>query len=128
MLIDITDLLGKPYKAHGRGPNGFDCYGLVIEVEKRLGHSMPDLYRKLSETDNWETDIHNVSFTSGMTGMKKTDTPLFGDVVLFFDNKGRIHHSGVYLKNDDFIHCNKYGVHISKVQTYSLRSEVYTWK
>ena len=33
MLLDIDDLLGVPYKVHGRGPDSYDCYGLVIEVE-----------------------------------------------------------------------------------------------
>lgn len=128
MLIDINDLLGKPYKAHARGPKEYDCYGLVIEVEKRLGHEMPDLYKRLSERDEWELDPHNKDYSAEMSGMIKTDKPKFGDVIIFFDNKGRIHHTGVYLKNDDFIHCNKRGVHIIKVQDYGKTWEVYTWK
>ena len=126
MLLDINDLLGKPYKAHARGPKEYDCYGLVIEVEKRLGHTMPDLYTKLSE--GWEEDPHNINFSAEMTGLEKTNTPSLGDVVVFFDEKGRVFHTGVYLKNDDFIHCNKEGVHIMKVQHYGCRSEVYKWK
>ena len=128
MLLDINDLLGKPYKAHARGPEAFDCYGLVIEVEKRLGHTMPDLYMKLAKGEVREHDPHEVDFSTAKTGLAKTDTPSFGDVILFFDNKGRIFHTGVYLKNEDFIHCNKYGVHISKVHEYKKRSEVYTWQ
>lgn len=126
MLLDVNDLLGKPYKAHARGPKEFDCYGLVIEVEKRLGHTMPDLYTKLSE--DWEADPHNINFSAEMTGLEKTVNPGFGDVVVFFDKKGRIFHTGVYLKNDDFIHCNKEGVHITKVHDYGCKSEVYKWK
>ena len=128
MLLDINDILGKPYKAHARGPKEFDCYGLVIEVERRLGHTMPDLYTKLAESGAWEYDPHNVEFSKEMTGMEKTDTPKFGDVVVFFDAKGRIYHTGVYLKYDDMIHCNKEGVNIIKVQQYGSPWEVYTWK
>lgn len=127
MLLDVNDLLGKPYKAHGRGPDNFDCYGLVIEVESRLGHKMPDLYTKLAQTDNWEFDPHNIEFSKEMVGMEKTNNPSFGDVVVFFDKKGRICHTGVYLKNGDFIHCNNCGVHITKL-SYDIREkEVYTW-
>ena len=128
MRLDINDLLGKPYKAHGRGPDNFDCYGLVIEVEKRLGHTMPDLYTKLSECDKWDFDPHNADFSTKLTGLVKTNKPDFGDVILFFDEKGRINHTGVYLKDDDFIHCNNCGVHISKTKYDTRRQEVYTWK
>ena len=128
MLLDINDLLGKPYKAHGRGPDSFDCYGLVIEVEKRLGHIMPDIYTRLSNCDKWEEDPHNIDFSKEMIGMEKTDKPSFGDVVVFFDNKGRINHTGVYLKNDDFIHCNNCGVHITKLYLDARKKEVFKWK
>ena len=128
MLLDITDLLGKPYKAHARGPEAYDCYGLVIEVEKRLGHTMPDLYTKLSKSDEWEYDPHNVDFSSEMTGMKKSTNPVFGDVLLFFDKKGRIYHTAVYLKNGEYIQSNREGVHISNLEFCEEHTEVYTWK
>lgn len=128
MLLDVNDILGKPYKAHARGPNAFDCYGLVIEVEKRLGHTMPDLYTRLSKSEEREYDPHNADFSTEMSGLEKTKKPKFGDVILFFDKKGRIVHTGVYLKNDDFIHCNKRGVHIMKLSQCLEKSEVYTWK
>lgn len=128
MLIDINDLLGKPYKPHARGPVEYDCYGLVIEVEKRIGHKMPDLYTRLANRGEWEYDPHNIDFAKEMTGMEKTDKPSFGDVIVFFDAKGRIFHTGVYLKNDDIIHCNRDGVHIIKVQEYGIKWEAYKWK
>ena len=128
MLLDVNDLLGKAYKAHARGPNSYDCYGLVLEVENRLGHIMPDLYTRLAENDQWELDPHNVNFASEMTGMEKTECPAFGDVIVFFDKKGRIFHTGVYLKNNDVLHCNRAGVNIMKVENFGLKWEAYTWK
>ena len=128
MLLDINDILGKPYKAHARGPKEFDCYGLVIEIEKRLGHTMPDLYTKLANSDIRECEIHDADIAAEMTGLQKTGTPDFGDVLIFFDGKGRIFHTGVYLKNGDFIHCNKEGVHIMKVKDYGSPWEAYKWK
>jgi cell wall-associated NlpC family hydrolase len=32
------DLLGKPFLADGRGPDAFDCVGLLLEVQRRLGN------------------------------------------------------------------------------------------
>ena len=41
--MDIDDLIGLPYREHGRGNGGYDCYGIVIEVERRLGHELRDV-------------------------------------------------------------------------------------
>jgi len=37
----FDDLIGKPYKENGRGPDGYDCYGLVEEISHRLGIDLP---------------------------------------------------------------------------------------
>lgn len=36
------DLLPKPFIDKGRGPDGYDCVGLAIEVARRLGKQVPD--------------------------------------------------------------------------------------
>jgi cell wall-associated NlpC family hydrolase len=41
-MIDITDLIGKPFRMLARGPDAFDCMGLVIEIFKRAGIEIPD--------------------------------------------------------------------------------------
>ena len=38
----FDDLIGIPYKENGRGPDGYDCYGLVLTVCHRLGIDLPD--------------------------------------------------------------------------------------
>lgn len=119
MLLDVNDILGKPYKAHARGPDAFDCYGLVIEVEKRLGKEMPDLYEKLTNEE-----IHNALITSKAEGYKKVKEAEFGDVVVLLE-KGHIHHVGVCLKHGEFIHCDKQGVRISRLNEFSNKKEVY---
>ena len=35
------DLLGKPFRDGGRGPHEFDCVGLLLELQRRLGHAVP---------------------------------------------------------------------------------------
>jgi len=38
-----NDLLGKQFAYHGRGPDFYDCLGLVIEIHKRNGIIIPDI-------------------------------------------------------------------------------------
>jgi cell wall-associated NlpC family hydrolase len=39
--VDIADLIGKPYAPGGNGPEAFDCWGLVVEVRRRMGLPTP---------------------------------------------------------------------------------------
>lgn len=126
--INIDDLLGCPYLIHGRNRKGFDCYGLVIEVEKRLGRTLDDFYSEYSNIDCEQKLNENAEAYINNMKLKKTDRPDFGDIVLFLDNKGRSVHIGVYLKKGDFIHCDKRGVNVERLDSYfRKRKEFYTW-
>jgi len=36
-MIDVSDLIGKPWSWGARGPDAYDCFGLLIEVSRRYG-------------------------------------------------------------------------------------------
>ena len=38
----FVDLLGKPFVEGARGPAGYDCVGLALEMARRLGKQVPD--------------------------------------------------------------------------------------
>lgn len=40
--FEWRDLIGKPFAYRGRGPECYDCYGLVIEMMRRRGVVVPD--------------------------------------------------------------------------------------
>ena len=128
-MLDLDDLYGCPFKLHGRDLSGFDCYGLVIEVEKRLGRTLKDLHAEYTE-DNYlqKLDENAESFIKDME-LIKTEQPVLGDIILFLDKNGCSVHVGVYLKRDDFIHCDGQGVHIDNLESYFRRKwEAYTWQ
>lgn len=122
----VKKYIGIPYKLHGRTFEGLDCYGFPILFEKELGHEMYDLYRDYTDNNEKDLDnnIHNIVYANKL---KKTEIPIFGDILLFYDRKGRVCHMGVYLKNNDFIHCDCEGVRVSNLSKYKLKSEAYTW-
>jgi len=41
--MDVSDLIGLPYKPHGRDENGIDCFGLIWLIALRLGKPIPDV-------------------------------------------------------------------------------------
>jgi cell wall-associated NlpC family hydrolase len=40
--VEVRDLIGKPFRFGGRGPDYYDCYGLVREIMARRGIEVPD--------------------------------------------------------------------------------------
>ena len=38
----IDDLIGRDFEHGGRGPDRFDCWGLCVEIYRRLGRKLPD--------------------------------------------------------------------------------------
>src|SRR6187399_3217256 len=42
--VDVNDLIGKPWRLGARGPDAYDCWGLVREVLQRMrpGEALPD--------------------------------------------------------------------------------------
>lgn len=40
--VHVDDLLTRPYRFGGRGADGIDCLGIVLEVYRRAGLELPD--------------------------------------------------------------------------------------
>lgn len=126
-LIYIDDLVGAKYKPNGRNPiEGFDCFGLAIEVSKRFGHELFDIGKDFEDHE----DFHRCELICLQnTKLRKIEVPqMEGDIILLRDSVGVISHIGIYLGDNKFIHCNKLGVHIDRVSRYKdLIGRVYTW-
>ena len=60
--MDYRDLLGVKFKVHGRSiEEGFDCYGLAIEVLRRNGITMPDVfYKDLESREVIHDELHSI--------------------------------------------------------------------
>ena len=41
MNPDVNDLIGRPWRLGGRGPDAYDCWGLVREVLQRMRPGLP---------------------------------------------------------------------------------------
>mgnify|MGYP006284504995 CR=1 FL=1 len=52
-MIEIDDLIGKPYAPNATGPDRYDCWGLVTEVARRAGIDLPDVNRPV-DVEQWD--------------------------------------------------------------------------
>ena len=104
--IKIDDLRGKPYKQKGRGPDGFDCYGLCMEVSRRFGVELPKL-RDLLECE-----------------FKSIEKPERGALVLIEAVDTR--HVGIMLDKRTLfqIRDNKCGAHTIKINDPRIKDRI----
>lgn len=107
------DLIGVKYRPHGRSKkDGFDCYGLVIEVLRRNGKELPDLYYKSLKVNNdfvMQFDLHT----------ERIDKPEENCLIEMM-SYGQPGHIGVYIGEGLMIHSTtSKGVCIEQVRHYS---------
>lgn len=65
------DLLGKPFEKDARGPAAYDCVGLLLEIERRLGRTLP------------EYDSREGVLIIALVDWEPVSDPLSGDAILF---------------------------------------------
>lgn len=111
-MINVSDLVGIPYKENGRSKSGLDCYGLAIEVEKRFGKILQDaVYENHDEklSQKW----------APLLNVRQTDSIKAGSLIEI--HVGGTLHIAVALDNKTMIHATtNQGVRISKIAAYKV--------
>lgn len=82
--------LGAPYRFAGRGPESFDCSGLVQRSFEAVGVRVPRTSRELAKT--------------GQPVSPAALQP--GDLVLFADSRGAVNHVGIFSGRGRFVHAS----------------------
>ena len=62
-LFNCQDLMGKPFEYGGRGPDAYDCYGLMIELNKRLDRQMPQDYISMEDCYGIQEQINDAKLS-----------------------------------------------------------------
>lgn len=118
----VKDLIGIPYKPHGRDSSGMDCYGVVVEIMRRQGRKIPDLF--YGDTKK-ETNISVLRSLETIIPNTKLDKPEEGAVVELLV-MGQPSHVGVCLGDGTFIHALKnIGVVIEPLYRYKSKIRGY---
>lgn len=111
-MIDVSDLIGIPYKEHGRSLAGLDCYGLAIIVEKRFGKNLQDVVYA-----NHDAELSKK--WAPLLNARRTDFIKEGSVLEI--HVGGTLHIAVALNKQMMIHATtNQGVRISKIAAYKV--------
>lgn len=100
--------LGVPYVWGGETPSGFDCSGFVQYVHRQLG-----------------VDLSRTTYTQVDEGITVRREDLKQGDLVFFKKNGDIHHVGIYIGNNQFIHAPQTG-DIIKISNLLDRNDYYT--
>lgn len=94
--------IGIPFKEQGRGPAGYDCWGLVrLIYAEELGILLP-CWAAVDKQDNYATAVRRLD--SAMPSFKKLDGPEEFSMALF-DSTSHIYHIGVLVDEQRMLHC-----------------------
>jgi len=133
-MPDLADLIGVPFLDLGRDPAvGLDCWGVVMEVQRRMGRIVPDYAVTSCYASEEAFECMKSAAASGL--WQPLSTPMPGDVVAFETNReqpGVIDHFGVYLGGGKFIHTIKgHNCETSKLHDMQWKPKVrgfYRWE
>ena len=113
-IPDVSDLIGTPFEYGGRGPDRYDCYGLLMELHKRIGKTITDygsssqgaeiVAMMLGRLDDWK----EIDPRPGCTLLIKLPMSM---------------HVGFLLPHGKFIHTTKStgGVTIERLRDWKFR-------
>ncbi len=114
-----ADLIGKPFAYGGRGPDSYDCFGLLLELQRRLGGpEIPDLISPTTQ------NVIALRMRSRINWWQPEARPFVG-AHLWFRIGRNWSHCGVYLGDDLFIHCweKSGGVCTERLSDWSMRTD-----
>lgn len=130
----LSGLIGKPFVINARGPEAYDCWGIVTHVLKELGIEIPmdwcapdDPSKK---EEYWAYTMTEIEKQTHENSWTRTDTPVYGNVVAMSRNR-IMSHVGILTPFGILHATEKFGVVLSTEKELRdvgyRRIEYYSW-
>ena len=98
--FEYIDLLDKPFLLGSRGPDHYDCWGICLEIGRRVGIKYPEHFTPI-DTKGQDTAIQDTRDEHFV----KLDKPEPFCIVTFKINPPFVDHCGIVVKNcTRFVH------------------------
>jgi hypothetical protein len=111
-MVDVPDLVGLPYKLHGRDESGLDCFGLIWLIAKRNGTPIKDPVYK-----GFDPSLVKLANYAGLKQIDNFET----ECVLEIEKDGRLH-LGYSIDEERMIHCtHNEGVIVENIKNYQVK-------
>lgn len=123
--IQIQELLAARFEEGGRGPNGFDCWGICEEVARRAGVKMISFERWVASISERDRIFRE---TTGSDQFERLSGPEPFCIVGFTNNRRtRVKHMGIVMADGrSFMHIRrKVGVSITRLNDEQYRDRIY---
>lgn len=124
--LNYVDLLDKEFAYGGRGPEFYDCYGLIMALHKRIGIELPE-YKSEKEPN-----LIQLRIIEGRKLFKQLEKPEPHSVVTFFIKPYITSHLGFMLDERRFIHIMiKSRVTVEKIDSDIWKDRItgyFKWK
>jgi len=115
------DLIGKPYKANCSGPDYYNCFGLVMEIYRRMGVELPNV----NEIVDFDYKGIDDEFARNLPLYIKLTSPYPGCIIAFKMTKEFVTHVGVVLDHCNMIHIRRgIGVSITRFDSPLWKSKL----
>lgn len=120
----VNSLCHITHSPLGRGPDTFDCWGLVCEVCKRMGWAVPFDPVEASLTPEGVGDIFGAHYDASQW---VDEGPVSGAVV-FFGGPDRAYHAGIMIAGGMLEISANRGLRHLPVSRITSRVEYRTWR
>jgi hypothetical protein len=118
----VNDLVGVPFLDGGRGPDGYDCWGLCLEVFRRHGVDLPDYKLCCHDTEGFFGLF--VGELPRWTRHEPPDVPVPSVVAIRF-NSPMVNHVGICVGDGRFLNTReKTGVVIERLDSLYWRNRI----
>lgn len=98
-MVEYADLIGVPFVYNGRGPESYDCYGLVREMWRRAhGVALPDFVSPINQGEQCALGVLQLV-------QHWKEVPRQPNVMVAFRIGDLVSHCGFMLDDSTFIHA-----------------------